>query len=241
MFVSNFISSELILSASEINPKSEMKVQYFPYCDEWGYWTIDNVYKNLSDYIKLSSYFPATPAYTPENYNNWFHKQYILNAQIKNIFSLIYDFNIAFVDKGILINDYTAWANIFRFDYKSTEYKVPKRICYPHADAHYENNAVIFTTWLGEESNGGTAFWKYDGKYVAPIEGDPEYNYYMKNVIGDELVEFTNIEDNDKVQKVAQAPSDYGKVIVYTGAQYHSPVVDFNKKIRWSHLIAGHI
>jgi hypothetical protein len=235
-FVSNFISEELIKSASELNKKEDMSVKYHPYSDDWGYWTIDNVWKDFNSYIELSSHFPATPPYKKVNYSNWFHKQIILKESVDQLFSLMKIFNQEYIRKDVLIFDYFTWANIFD---RKKSYKVPRHNCYPHADTSIENNTVIFSYWLSPEPNGGTAFWKFDESYTLSEDDGINYNTYLQQR-GNEIVEFYNIDDDDRFQKVSQSPSNCGQIIVYTGAQYHSPVIDFNKDTRWSHLMTGH-
>jgi len=239
IFPTEFISQDLITSASELNLRDEMKVTYHPYSDDWGYWTIDNVFKNFDDYVLLSSMFPGTPIYEPETKSNWFHKQYILSAQIQHYLQLLDDFNTQFVQKGILTLYHTSWANVFRPE-KDHSYLVPKRITYPHTDSSYENNAIVSSIWLNEEDNGGTSFWSWKGRQVAPVSTYDEYETYMYSVIGSELIPFTNRESDGDWVKLAESPCSYGTIVVYTGAQYHSPTITDHSRIRWSHLIAGH-
>lgn len=239
MFPSEFISQELITSAAELNHREDMVVEYHPYSDDWGYWTIDNVFKNFDDYVYLSSLSPCTPTYMPENMNNWFHKQYILSSQIQHYLQLLDDFNAEFVRKNIITLFHTSWANVFRPE-KDHQYIVPKRITYPHTDSSLENNAVVSSIWLNEEENGGTSFWSWKGRLVAPVSTYDEYQEYVNTVIGNDPTPFVNHDTHGDWVKLAESPCNYSQVVVYTGAQYHSPTIADHSKTRWSHLIAGH-
>lgn len=235
-FVCDFISKELIESASELNSRDDMIVEYHPYSDEWGYWTIDNVWKDYDSYVELASYFPATPPNKKITNSNWFHKQTILEESIDNLFSLMRIFNQEYIRKDILIFDYTKWANIFD---SRKSYKVPNYNCYPHSDSLLEDNTVIFSYWLSPGDNAGTAFWKFDDSFVCSEDNSQEYISYWRG-LGDDVVDFYNVDNNKRFEKVSQSSSNYGQIIVYTGAQYHSPVINFENDVRWSHLISGH-
>ena len=230
-----FISPNFLSSASEVNPKSEMKIEYFPYSDEWGYWTIDNLWTNFEDYVKLSSLSPATPASWCDFSSNWMHKQNILTVQIEKIRSVMIDFNNEYIKKDVNIKGFKCWSNVVE---PNSFYVVPSWTTRPHTDSHIENNTLIFNTWMNEDSNGGTAFWKSKEGYPSSYENEHKYVEYIKDTVGCGVNVWSNFQGDDHYEKLAETPSNYGKVIVYTGAQWHSPVVNDITSFRWSHVVS---
>lgn len=236
IFPKEFISQELIDRAAELNHREDMVIKYYPYSDDWGYWTIDNVFKNFDDYALLSSKFPARDS---QNLNNWFHKQFVLFEQIRPYLQLLNDFNTEFVRKNIMTQSHSSWANVFLSE-KDHQYIVPKRITYPHTDSSLEDNSIVSSIWLNEKENGGTSFWSWKNREVAPISTFEEYHEFMDEVIGDDPTPFINLDTHGDWTKLAESPCTYGKIVVYTGAQYHSPTISNHSKTRWSHLISKH-
>ena len=72
------------------------------------------------------------------------------------------------------------------------------------------------------------------------IESFEEYHEFMNEVIGDDPTPFVNHNTHGDWNKLAESPCKYGKIVVYTGAQYHSPTISNHSKTRWSHLISEH-
>ncbi len=227
-----YISDSFLEEATQINPLSEIRVRYKKYSDSHGYWIVENLFSNISSFVKLMELFPISSPVFGYNINPFFVQKvptYFFD-KIKHFIGL-FCFDVLQTD--VIFTDSFDRGNI----YQHGKVKCTMSSILPHVDySQSSKNFLVSNIWLSEGYNGGTSFWKYKDQYVY----FDQYSQIYENLPLDK-VEYYNFETNDVFTEVERAPAEYGTMSMYMSNQFHSAYVNTDPNhLRWSYAIMSH-
>ena len=227
-----FCESNYIQRCLELNPFDKFDIEYTPYSNDCGYWTIKNIFKNFDDYVDLSKKFIV---YKSNIEYNPFCDQLISYDCRKKLESLLHYFNENVVPNPIEVKKTSFWANLY-IPKLHKDFKL--KHVYPHIDCDNKDLRLICNLWL-TKNNGCTTFWKFKDSCVY---SEDFIRHRCDKINSNEIKfsDFPNFNGDENFEKVGQTSNEYGTITMYYGNQIHSATLpDVRKDIRWSHIISN--
>lgn len=228
-----FINKDVLIESIQLNPLSEIDINYHKICDGCGYWVIKNLFKNFPLFVEVSKLSPVINS-TEEYGFNCFFKQNLPSLQLRNIKYFLTNFirnNLNYNYENLIFNDY---GNLFKWG----KITASKTSILPHSDTPIitkSKGILASNIWMSEGYNGGTAFWKYDGN----LYSNSDYLNYVLS-FKDSYSLYENYQGDSHLEKIGESPSEYGTVTLYDPNLLHSPVVNEDENhLRWSYVLIG--
>lgn len=242
------ISNKLIQNCTKLNPIHDVKLNYYRYGDNCGYWIIENLFENIDNLAKLMNLIPYYSPHEEYENSNYMDKQPIFapfSFTIGRVFNDFINYEIKkshTIENNVFISD--SFINLWM---PRKKYSYSKRKMLPHVDVFDINQRrVVFQIWMSDGDNGSTKFWKFrDNSYTATRD----FFEYQEKIFIDQNYNFVykskkNFEGDSNFEEVESSPSKKGTVSVFLGNQYHSAYLPFSSKKfgkRWSYNLVSNI
>ena len=212
----NMISRDKIYEVSSINSKLEatlIKSEYLNYIK------ISNFLRYPEEFINVFSQYPALTG--PSYVTIPGARQNFTPIELKNIL-LAYQ---VILGKFDIKTDPRQWIS-------STNIMWDGMLCQkgsnkPHCDVY----GMVANLWLSNHK-GGTAFYKFRGKFKESDLSEDEYKIYLHTQKGTE--KWYNFEGDSNWEKYHLIPTEYNTVYIYDGGFFHSPYPELTNEYRYS-------